>query len=85
MNLTKYQQENTKMSLLTKGITINGVYIHPIGAYPCGGDQTMEHIWEVALIDKIPEMGEKYMKLFVECNYDPFLFIKQARKLENLK
>lgn len=69
------------MSILTEETLINGVLIHPIGAYPPGGGISGEARWELALLDKIPEMGEGYMELYLHCNFDPFLFIQKALEM----
>jgi hypothetical protein len=58
------------------GSMINGVDIHPVAAFDS------DDIWYDDLISKIPEMGEKYMDLFIDCSGHAYIFLDLAQKME---
>ena len=59
------------------GLTINNVYIKPIAAF------THEDLWVEDLIARvIPELGEKYMELFIDCKFNIGSFLKVIQTVD---
>ncbi len=59
------------------GRTINNVYIHPIAAF------SHEDLWVEDLIGRvIPELGEEYMELFINCKFNILLFLRLIEKID---
>ncbi len=59
------------------GRTINNVYIHPIVAF------SHEDLWVEDLIGRvIPELGEEYIELFINCKFNILLFLRLIEKID---
>jgi len=59
---------------------INGSYIYGVCAFENPDD------WYEDLIGRaIPEMGDKYLKLFIKCKFHPFVFMRIAIAIDSPK
>lgn len=66
--------------ILWEGCKINGVVVHAVTTYPD------RDTWYSDLIERaIPAMGSKYMKLFINCGFAPFLFLLVAHNESSIK
>lgn len=61
------------------GCTINGVYVYPIAAFED------YDTWLGNLIVRTADMGSKYMNLFIDCKFHPFIFLHVAEKMDSGK
>ena len=74
--MKQYTQSSERV--IHDGCVINDVIVYAVLAFPD------RDTWYGDLVERaIPAMGEKYMKLFINCKFHPFLFLMIAQDMQN--
>jgi len=61
------------------------ILLNPVNAYPPkrlshNEDMSSEEQWYQQFVNELPELGEEYMELFIDCLFSPANFIEEVRK-----